>query len=116
MSVGTLYLAVDVLHLPYLPAFACIFVATSAFSYAASRRFAFRATQVGIRSGLARYFGVTSATLLVNSILLVALVEWAGLRPVLATIVLAILNAPANFLIHRRLTFRIGRARGSPHP
>src|SRR5690606_22000981 len=93
--------------------FVCIFVAISASSYVASRRFAFRNTRVGMRTGLARYFGVTSAGLLLNSILLVALVEWAGLRPVLGTIVLALINAPANFLIHRRLTFRMGGSRTS---
>lgn len=113
LSVSSLYLAVDVLDLPYLPAFVCAFIGVSAFGYAASRRFAFRSTQVGVRSGLARYFGVTTASLLLNSAALVVLVEWCGLRPVIGTLFLAIANAPINFIVHSWLTFRIGRRRTS---
>lgn len=113
MSVAGLFLAVDVLKFPYLPAFVCVFVATSVYSYLASRRYAFRTTRVGIRNSLARYLGITTAALLINSILLVLLVEKGGLRPVLGVVALALANAPVNFFAHRWLTFRI-RSRTKP--
>lgn len=109
LSVSSLFVAVDVMKAPYLPSFVCIFVAVSALGYWASRRFAFRETRVHTRTGFVRYFSATSASLLVNSMLMVLLVERAGLRPVLATMLLAAANAPVNYLIHKRLTFRLGR-------
>ena len=115
INVGLLYLSVEVLRLPYLPAFACIFVTTTICAYLASRTFAFSGTTVGLRSGLLRYLGVTTASLLINSVLLVILVEVFDLHPVLSSGLIAVANAPVNFLLHRRLTFRVldGGRRGT---
>lgn len=109
-SVGLLYLSVNVLQLPYLPAFACIFIVVNACAYAASRRFAFRGTNVGVRVGLLRYFAVTGTSLSINSVLLVILVEWVGLSPIVSSIFIGFFNAPLNFLIHRHLTFGMRRS------
>lgn len=108
-SVGLLYLLVDIVHMPYLPAFVLAFVLVNACSYMATRRFAFNTSTVDMRAGLLRYFVVTGTSLLMNSILMVVLVEGFGLNPVLANIVLAAVNAPLNFLVHRRVTFGVHR-------
>lgn len=108
-SVGLLYLAVDIAHWPYLPAFVCVFVLVNACAYAASRRFAFSETSIAVQSGLLRYFSVTGASLLVNSAFLFILVEKFGLDPVVSSAILGLANAPLNFLVHRKLTFGIGR-------
>lgn len=108
-SVGLLYLAVDIAHWPYLPAFACVFVLVNACAYTASRRFAFKETRIAIHSGLLRYFSVTGASLLVNSVFLLVLVEEFDLDPVVSSAILGLVNAPLNFVAHRKLTFGIGR-------
>lgn len=106
-AVALLYLAVDILHQNYLFSFIIIFVAVNVYAYVASRRFAFRSTSVRIHSGLARYLSVSTLSLVFNSIALVALVELLDLNPVFANALLAIFNAPLNFLLHRKFTFAI---------
>lgn len=108
-SVCLLYLAVDVAKLPYLPASVGVFLIVNVCAYVGSRHFAFRESTVAMHSGLLRYFSVTGANLVVNSLLLVILVEWFGLDPVLSTAILALVIAPLNFVLHRRLTFGLGR-------
>lgn len=106
-AVGLLYLAVDVLHLPYLPAFVVILVLVNLYAYATSRRFAFKDTSIGVGAGLRRYFAVSALSLIVNSIALVFLVELFHLRPFFASALIGLANAPINFLLHRRVTFGI---------
>ena len=106
-AVSLLYLAVDILGFGYLPAFVVIFVLVNVSAYLASRRFAFPNTAVGVRKGMARYLVVSFCSLLFNALVFVMLVEMAGLRPVLASALIGIGNAPLNFLLHRRLTFAV---------
>lgn len=117
-AVGLLYVAVDILRVGYLPAFAVIFVLINVYAYAASRRFAFKNTSVGLRSGLARYFAVSGLSLVFNSILLVTLVEIVGLGPVAASALIGVANAPLNFILHRKVTFgirsRVAKAKRDP--
>ena len=115
INVGLLYLSVEMLHLPYLPAFACIFVTTTICSYLASRTFAFSGTTVGLGSGLLRYLGVTTASLLINSAILVILVEVFDLHPALSNALIAVANPPVNFFSHRSLTIGV-HTRGRRDP
>ena len=112
-AVGLLYLAVDVLRMAYLPAFAVIFVLVNVYAYLASRKFAFPNTAVGVRTGMTRYLVISALSLLCNSLVLVVLVELAGLRPVIASVLIGIGNAPLNFLIHRKLTFAVAPSSAS---
>ena len=107
LAVGLLYIAVDVLRQPYLPAFAAIFVVVNVYAYALSRRYAFTSTAVGVRTGLARYLTISAASLIFNALVLAGLVELLGLRPVIASALIGIANAPLNFLLHRKLTFSL---------
>lgn len=108
-SIGLLYIAIHVLGIPYLMAFAAIFVGINTLAYLASRRMVFSSTSVSLRSGLLRYFGVTGMTLVINSLALVLLVESAGIPPVPANIILSLANAPLNYALHKCITFRMHR-------
>ncbi|WP_240097513.1 GtrA family protein [Thermomonas flagellata] len=105
LSISLLYVAVDLLGIPYLLAFAAIFIGINTVAYLASRRMVFASTRVGLHSGLLRYFGVSGVSLAMNSLALVLLVEYAGLRPVPASILLSLANAPLSYLLHGRVTF-----------
>lgn len=107
LSISLLYIAVDLLGIPYQLAFAVIFIGINTTAYLASRRMVFPSTRVGLHSGLLRYFAVTSISLAINSLALMLLVEHAGLRPVPASILLSLANAPMNYFLHKRVTFRI---------
>jgi putative flippase GtrA len=111
-SIALMYGLVDLARIPYLPAFVLTFVLVNVCAYAATRRVAFKTSTVGRRAGLVRYFAVTGFNLLVNSALMVLLGDGFGLWPVIAIAMLAIANAPVNFLLHRRVTFAEGAARG----
>lgn len=108
-SIGLLYIAIHVLDIPYLIAFAAIFVGINTLAYLASRRMVFSSTSVSLRSGLLRYFGVTGMNLAINSLALVLLVESAGVPPVPANIILSLANAPLNYALHKCITFRMRR-------
>lgn len=107
LSISLLYIAVDLLGIPYLLAFAAIFVGINTTAYLASRRMVFPSTRVGLHSGLLRYFAVTSISLTINSLALILLVEIAGIAPVPANMILSLANAPMNYFLHKRVTFRI---------
>lgn len=108
-SIGLLYIAIHALGIPYLMAFTAIFVGINTLAYLASRRMVFPSTRVSLQSGLLRYFGVTGASLAINSLALVLLVESAGIPPVPANIILSLANAPLNYALHKCITFRIRR-------
>ena len=108
-----LYVLVHFLGWNYLVAYATSFLAINAASYLAAGNYAFR-TRGTNRRGLIRYYAINLASLVGNGLALAALVEWAHLNYLLAAILLSALNAPINFLLHRRLTFGIGqRDRGA---
>lgn len=76
-------------------------------AYIASRRFAFSETKVDAKTGLVRYFLVTGLGLLLNSGALTALVELAHTNPTIASIIVCLANAPVNYILHRKITFKI---------
>ncbi len=102
-----LYFLVHFLGWNYLAAYATSFLAINAASYLAAGSFAFRTRDTN-RRGLIRYYAINLASFIGNGLALAALVEWAHLYYLLAAILLSALNAPINFLLHRRLTFGIG--------
>ena len=115
LSMLLLWLLVDVAHLNYLLAFVLTFVVVNLLGYLGSRRFAFSTTQVQLTTGLMRYFAVMALGLLVNTGAMAVLVSGLHLWPVAASAVLSAVNAPLNFLIHRRVTFGL-RPGATPRP
>jgi putative flippase GtrA len=109
-SLAMLDVLVDVVRMNYLFGFMLTFVTINALSYLASRRFAFQSTTVTFASGLLRYFGVMIFGLALNTVAMAILVGWLNLAPVVAAAILCVLAAPMNFLLHRRVTFALGRS------
>ena len=111
LSLGLLALLTRVAHLDYLLAFALTFVVMNVLSYAAARRFAFGATTVGRGTGLARYLVVACIGLAINLAMMRGLVGGLGIGPLVAACIVAVLNAPLNYLMHRGLTFGLSGRR-----
>lgn len=100
---------------PWLPYWVTYFV--SAFvvysvNYVtyADRVFGVRPT----RLGYGNYLAASSVNVVVTSILLVFLVEYAQLGPVLARITVAIILTPLAYLFHTRHTFQAPESRRGP--
>ncbi|HUX72315.1 MAG TPA: glycosyltransferase [Steroidobacteraceae bacterium] len=103
-----LYLLVSVAGLYYLIAFALSFLIMNAIAYLTVGSYAFRSTGVSDHAGLFRYYAISLASLGCNGVALAILVERLGLNYLVAAAALAVANAPVNFILHRRLTYRIG--------
>lgn len=105
-----LYMLVSILGIHYLVAFPIVFLLMNALAYVKAGSFAFRVGQRDT-AGLIRYYGISLISLATNWVLLALLVEMAGIQYLLAVVGLTALNAPLNFLAHRKFTFRMGDIR-----
>jgi hypothetical protein len=101
---------VSILGIHYLVAFPIVFLLMNALAYVKAGSFAFRVGQRDT-AGLIRYYGISLISLATNWVLLALLVEMAGIQYLLAVVGLTALNAPLNFLAHRKFTFRMGDIR-----
>jgi putative flippase GtrA len=90
----------------YLVAYVASFVVTSSLGYLLNGRYTFRASADG--SGLLRYMTVNAALLVVNGMALRLLVEHFHLWYLTATLLLAAINTPISFLVHRIVSYRLG--------
>jgi len=90
----------------YLVAYVASFVVTSSLGYLLNGRYTFRAGADG--SGLLRYMTVNVALLVVNGLALRLLVEHFHMWYLTATLLLAAINTPISFLVHRIVSYRLG--------
>jgi putative flippase GtrA len=92
---------------PYPVAFALAFVAAATTNFVLNRAWTFRATGRRASPQYARFLAVSAAALGIDLLVLVGLVETAGV-PRFAAAALAILVAtPASYLGNRLWTFRV---------
>ena len=68
-----------------------------------------RSVKPVVRRGSTRYFAIAGASLVFNTGAMAALVSGLGMPYLLAAALLAVVNAPVNFVLHHVLTFRLGR-------
>lgn len=92
----------------YLVAYVASFVVTSSVGYLLNGRYTFGAGN-GDPSGLMRYTLVNVCLLIVNGTALRLLVEEFHVWYLTATVLLAMLNTPVSFLVHRIVSYRLGR-------
>lgn len=110
LSTALLAFLCEVVRLNYSVAFALCFVCSNAIGFWLNARYTFSIRKPLDRAALFRYMIVAFILLLVNSVLLRMLVESLHLWYLTATFVLAALNAPATFIAHRLISYRLGRA------
>lgn len=105
LAAGTAVLAAlhDLAHLHYLLAYALAFCFANILGYALNGRFTFAARLS--RAGVCRYLLLNGTLLLVNSALMKALVDGAHMWYIAASLLLAALNMPMSFLLHRSFSF-----------
>jgi putative flippase GtrA len=91
----------------YLLAYIASFVVTSSLGYLLNGRYTFRSGD-GNGSGLVRYMVVNVCLLLANGAALRLLVEYFHVWYLSATLLLAAINTPVSFTVHRLVSYRLG--------
>lgn len=95
--------------LNYLLANAAAFVISSSLGYLLNGRFTF-AGRVPVESaGVLRYMLVNGALLVVNSLLLKVMVERLYIWYLGGAFILAAVNVPVSFVVHRLVSYRLHR-------
>lgn len=103
-----LFVLVSLAGIQYLVAFIISFVVLNAFAYIAVGAYAFKVGGQRSRRGLLRYYLISLGSMICNGVAMKVLVEKAELNYLLAAVLLSAVNAPINYLLHRRVTYRIG--------
>jgi putative flippase GtrA len=117
VSTSTLAALHDLAGLYYLVAFGIAFCLGNTLGYALNGRFTFTARIT--RLGASRYLLLNGILLAVNSILMKALVDGAHIWYIGASLLLAVLNTPMSFLLHRSFSYSapsVLRPRGTTTP
>jgi putative flippase GtrA len=110
ISLAVLIGLTELAHLNYLLAFFISFLVANICGYLLNGRYTFYASANLKRKSFVVYVLVNCATLVMNSIALRILVEFFGVWYVTATIALAAINAPINFIAHRAFSYRVDAA------
>jgi len=97
----------ELLHMHYIAAYVLVFLAGNALGYWLNKRVTFAIRKRLDRASLLRYLLVNCAMLAVSTVLLRVFVESWHMHYLLATAIVAALNAPASFVVHRSVTYRI---------
>jgi putative flippase GtrA len=105
LSLGLLVCLHEYAHVQYLIAFAATFIVCCAVGYLLNARFTFTSGETGL-AGAARYTLVNLTALVLNLLALKLLVEGAHLWYLGATVLLAAINAPISFAVHRIISYR----------
>lgn len=117
VSTATLAALHDLAGLYYLVAFGIAFCVGSILGYVLNGRFTF--TVRVTRIGASRYIVLNGILLAVNSILMKALVDGAHIWYIGASLMLAVVNTPLSFLLHRTFSYSaasIQRQQGATTP
>jgi putative flippase GtrA len=93
----------DLAHLHYLLAYAVAFCCGNVLGYALNGRFTFSTRLT--HTGVLRYLLLNATLLVVNSLLMRALVDGAHIWYISASLMLAVINAPISFLLHRSFSY-----------
>lgn len=96
----------------YLPAFAISFCVGNVLGYVLNGYFTFSTRLT--RAGIFRYLLLNGTLLIVNSILMKALVDAVHMWYIGASLLLAALNAPMGFLLHRSFSYAAPSTQSQP--
>lgn len=105
VSTSTLAALHDLAGLYYLVAFAIAFCVGSILGYVLNGLFTF--TVRVTRLGASRYILLNGILLAINSLLMKVLVDGAHLWYIGASLLLAVVNTPMSFLLHRAFSYAL---------
>jgi len=97
----------ELLHMHYIVAYVLVFLAGNALGYWLNKHVTFGIRQKLDRASMLRYLLVNCVMLAASTLLLRVFVESWHMHYLLATAIVAALNAPASYLVHRSVTYRI---------
>ena len=106
ISIAVLVGLCEMAHMNYLLAFLIAFLVANICGYLLNGHFTFDASHNLRRKSFAVYVLINCASLAINSLALRILVEDFRVWYVTATIAIAAINAPVNFIAHRALSYR----------
>lgn len=109
VSAGLLAGLCELAGINYLLAYAASFVVSSSLGYLLNGRFTFAGRVTLESAGVLRYMLVNGALLAVNSLLLKTLVERLHVWYLGGAVVLAAINMPVSFVVHRLISYRLHR-------
>jgi len=108
ISIAVLVGLCELAHMNYLAAFFISFLVANICGYLLNARYTFDASNNLKGKSFAVYVSINCASVAINAVALRILVEVFGMWYLTATIVLAAISAPVNFIAHRALSYRVG--------
>ena len=114
VGAATLTALCELAGMHYLLAFAASFVISNCLGYFLNGRYTF-ATRID-HAGGSRYLLINAALLAVNSLLLSVLVEELHIWYLGGAFILSAVNTPLSFVVHRLVSYRLGRRNAAPKP
>ena len=97
----------ELLGMHYIVAYVLVFFLGSALGYWLSKHFTFAVSARLDRASMLRYLLINCVMLVLSTAALRQLVESLHVQYLIATAIIAGVNAPASFLAHRLVTYRI---------
>jgi putative flippase GtrA len=107
ISIAVLVGLCEMAHMNYLLAFLIAFLFANICGYLLNGHFTFGTSNNLKHKSFMVYVLVNCASLAINTLALRILVEIFGVWYLTATIAIAIVNAPVNFIAHRALSYRV---------
>jgi putative flippase GtrA len=98
---------VELAGMYYIAAYILVFFMGNALGYWLNKHFTFAVRAPLDRASMLRYLLVNSVMLVLSTAALHVAVEWLHAPYLTATAVIAAVNAPASFAVHRLVTYRI---------
>jgi len=108
ISIAVLVGLCELGHMNYLAAFFITFLVANICGYLLNAHYTFDASNNLKGKSFGVYVLINCASVAINAVALRILVEVFGMWYLTATIVLAAISAPVNFIAHRALSFRVG--------
>lgn len=107
VDLALLYILIDIVALNYLVGAGVAFVCAVSINYFLSRRYVFKGTQRGVRSGYVNFIAIALVGLLIVIGGMYVLVSLLGVGYVAARFVVAVITGFWNYLLNLFVTFKV---------
>jgi putative flippase GtrA len=107
VNIAALAVLCEWLGMHYIVAYILVFFLGNALGYWLNKHFTFAVRAPLDHASMLRYLLVNGVMLLVSIVALHVLIELVHIEYLIATAIIAAFNAPASFVVHRLVTYRI---------